>query len=1246
MTDILRIRKKLKYRSFYRGMKELDLLLRRFSEENLPSLKEEELEKLEEVLDLPEKDLYEGLLKGDSILLNRYPFLKIIHESLRKEKKVPQLEGYPFKESESLFSLGCFLQESIKKNSQFRALILISQEEKALRYVENLKFFLNSQQVLWFPSWDCQPYDRLSPQRYIMGKRLHTLTQLALVPGSWIVVTTPAGFMQKLLPLSFFQNPFSLLHLNQKIERDTFLQFLRERGYERVDVVYQEGNYAVRGGVIDLFPIGSQNPVRMDWFGDNLDSLETLDVETQRRTGALKEILIPPAHEIILTQETGQLFKNSYQKEGGGGLFEKEIEDEYCEGVESLLPLFYSPENMSTLEDYGNFHVVFQEPSISLGMKERARSIQDHYVARFSEGLKKQENGKPFWKNHPVLPPSFLYGFEEEWEKFFEKKKPLLINPLDLFSKGFKYQESQINLKVPFIEKDLKKQMSFLSEKVKDYQEEGKKVFLSCVTEENKNNLKKILEDFTEFSFLDVSSWDEFESLSSQTLGLGVLKLESGFLSQRFVLLTEKDFLGDSLSLLHHKKRQKKKPTFQRKDLVSGQLVVHEDHGVGRYKGLKSLDVQGVFHDCLEIDYEGGDKLFLPVENMGLLSLYGQEGKEGSFLLDRLGSMAWQTRKARVKDRLQEMAVGLLKIAAERQKYPAPVFSYPSDYEDFCRRFPYPETEDQLKAIEDVQKDFETGHPMDRVICGDVGFGKTEVALRAAFWAVRAGFQVAVVVPTTLLCRQHAITFEERFKGLGVRVAQLSRLIPPSQASKIKEEISSGEVHIVVATHGILSSRIRWHQLGFMIVDEEHHFGVKQKEGLKWLQSNIHVLTLSATPIPRTLQMSLLGVRDLSLITTPPLDRFPVHTYVFTQNDEIIKEAILREYLRGGQIFYVSPRVEDLYFLEKYLKTLVPELKIAVAHGQLAPAQLDEIMVHFYDHLYDVLLSTHIIESGIDIPKANTLIVHRANLFGLAQLYQLRGRVGRGKIRGYAYFSVQDEDFLKDSAKKRLDVIKELNYLGAGFDLASHDLEIRGAGNLIGKEQSGHIRDVGVELYQELLQDALAECKGQSSFSGERWVPKINIGLSVMISENYVSDLRVRLSLYSQGADIKTIEKLEEFKEELWDRFGDPPEETKNFLEIIELKILCYKCHIEKLDAGPKGMSFRFRRDECPDPLGLANFLSQQKGAATLKADHRVVLCRSWESLEGRLRGIKEDLKDLDYFVEERKKHEKENRKE
>jgi transcription-repair coupling factor (superfamily II helicase) len=768
-------------------------------------------------------------------------------------------------------------------------------------------------------------------------------------------------------------------------------------------------------------------------------------------------------------------------------------------------------------------------------------------------------------------------------------------------------------------------------------QSAGKRVVFALWSDGARDRMSHVLADHKILNLTPVESWPAMLALPKPQVGLAVLGLEQGFATEGLAVIGEQDILGDRL--VRPRKAAKRAENFiaEVSSLAAGDLVVHVDHGVGRFVGLKTIEAAGAPHDCLEIHYAGNDKLFLPVENIELLSRYGSE--ETAVDLDRLGGGAWQARKARMKARILEMAADLIRVAAERHLREAPRFTVGHGlYDEFCAGFPYDETDDQRSAIDVVLDDLASGRPMDRLVCGDVGFGKTEVALRAAFTVALSGKQVAVVVPTTLLARQHFKTFSERFRSFPVKVAQASRLVGSAELAKVRQGLTDGTLDIVIGTHALLGKAIKFRDLGLVVVDEEQHFGVTHKERLKNLRSEVHVLTLTATPIPRTLQLALTGVRELSIIASPPVDRLAVRTSVSQFDPLIVREALLRERYRGGQSFYVCPRIENLAEVKDYLDKHVPEARVAVAHGQMPASVLEDVMSAFYDGKYDVLLSTTIIESGLDIPTANTLIVHRADMFGLSQLYQLRGRVGRSKTRAFALLTLPVGRKITAQAERRLKVLQSLDTLGAGFQLASHDLDIRGAGNLLGEEQSGHIKEVGFELYQQMLEEAVASLKaGIAEPVADRWSPQITIGTPVLIPEDYVADLSVRLNLYRRLADLDDEGEIDAFGAEMVDRFGPLPDEVRHLLDTVVVKALCRRANVAKIEAGPKGAVVSFRDDRFANPEGLIAYIKQQGRDARVRPDMKVVFFDEWEAPEDRLKGAARILRALVAIAERAK---------
>ncbi|HEY3145557.1 MAG TPA: transcription-repair coupling factor, partial [Dongiaceae bacterium] len=837
------------------------------------------------------------------------------------------------------------------------------------------------------------------------------------------------------------------------------------------------------------------------------------------------------------------------------------------------------------------------------------------------------ESGAPVYR---PLPVGRLYLGENAWREFTEKRVTLALHPfqapgeggwLNGFGRfGKSFAEARANPDVNLYQA--------VAGFARTEQQRGTHVLLTAGSIGALERLGHLLTEHGLTQQANVESWNAFGSLPAGALGRAVLPLENGFATDRAIVLTEQDILGDRLIRTVAKKKKADAFLAELANFHAGDFVVHVDHGIGRYEGLVALDVGGAPHDCLRVIYDAGDKLFVPVENIDVLGRYG--GEETIVALDKLGGAAWQARKARVKQRIRDIAEQLMKTAALRQIKFADVLQ-PSEgmFDEFCARFPYAETEDQQRAIAEVIADLANGRPMDRLVCGDVGFGKTEVALRAAFVAAMSGKQVAVVTPTTLLCRQHFKTFTERFQGLPVTIRQMSRLVPAKDLAETKDMLKAGRVDIVIGTHALLAKGIEFAKLGLLIVDEEQHFGVVQKERLKELRGDVHVLTLTATPIPRTLQLALSNIREMSLITTPPVDRLAVRTFVLSYDPVIVREAIMREHFRGGQIFYVCPRIEDLETVAARLRSLVPEIKFVIAHGRMSPTHLEKAMNAFYDGSYELLLATNIIESGLDIPTANTMIIHRADMFGLAQLYQLRGRIGRSKLRGYAYLTTPPGKALTETAQRRLEVMQTLDQLGAGFSLASHDLDIRGAGNLLGDEQSGHVREVGVELYQHLLEEAVREARGTQKTAPQDWTPQINIGMPVLIPETYAQDLNVRLGLYRRLADLATDQEIEAFAAELIDRFGPLPVEAENLLQVVALKQLCRSSGVERLEIGPKGAVIAFKDNRFARPEKLVDFITKRQSLVTLRTDHRLVYRQDWADTKARLSGVKKLMQNL-----------------
>jgi transcription-repair coupling factor (superfamily II helicase) len=1100
-----------------------------------------------------------------------------------------------------------------------------------------IAFFDPGIAVLEFPAWDCLPYDRSSPHAGVVAQRMTALSRLARLKGNdrpSVLLTTVNAALQRVPARDLVATQSLAVAPGNMLDMQGITRWLELNGFARTATVREAGDYAVRGGIIDLYAPGMAEPVRLDFFGDTLESIRSFDPESQRTTDQLRALDLVPVAEFQLTTETIRRFRLGYVEAFGAPLPDDQLYHAVSEGrrhigMEHWLPLFHG--QLDTIFDYLPGTAVVLEPRVDDVARERSEQIKDYYEAR-QQALGQRGSGPPY---HP-LPPDRLYLPETEWRDRLASTRLAQLTP-------FAVPQGQGPGQAPMIDTGTRQGRNFAAERTEPgrnvfeavtqhalgLQAARKRVVVALWSEGARDRMGHVLADHGLANLTAVPSWPEALRLPAAQVGLAVLGLESGFETADAAIISEQDILGDRLVRPRRAAKRPENFIAEITSLAAGDLVVHVDHGIGRFVGLRAIEAAGAPHDCLELHYAGGDKLFLPVENVELLSRYGSD--ETGAELDRLGGVGWQTRKARMKKRIREIASALIKVAAERQLREAPrLIAEHGPYDEFCAGFPYEETDDQQAAIDVVLKELSAGRPMDRLICGDVGFGKTEVALRAAFAVAMNGKQVAVVVPTTLLARQHAKTFTERFHGFPVQIGQASRLVSPAELARVKKGIGEGQIDIVIGTHALLGKAISFKDLGLVIVDEEQHFGVAHKEKLKQLRAEVHVLTLTATPIPRTLQLALTGVRDLSIIASPPVDRLAVRTFVSPFDPLVVREALLRERYRGGQAFYVCPRIEDLAGAKDFLDKSVPEMRVAVAHGQMPSAVLEDIMSAFYDGKYDVLLSTSIVESGLDIPAANTLIVHRADRFGLSQLYQLRGRVGRAKVRAYALLTLPAERKITAQAERRLKVLQSLDTLGAGFQLASHDLDIRGAGNLLGDEQSGHIKEVGYELYQQMLEEAVTSLKaGISAPVADQWSPQITIGTPVMLPESYVADLPVRLGLYRRLAEIEDERDIEAFGAELTDRFGSPPPEVEHLLQIVAIKSLCRRANVEKVEAGPKGVVISFRDNVFANPERLIGFIREQGRDAKVRPDMKVVFFDAWQEPEERLKGTMAILRNL-----------------
>ena len=1111
--------------------------------------------------------------------------------------------------------------------------IHVARDDKRLAAMRAaLGFFAPDIPAVVFPGWDCLPYDRISPNAEIAAARMATLAALAAgMPPSFILLTTLNAATQRVPARETLRKLGFAARVGHRIDEAGLRLFLSHGGFTKVPTVTEPGDYAIRGGIIDIYPPGNAGPVRLDLFGDVLDGARRFDPASQRTIESLSTVELAPVNEVILDDAAITRFRKNYRAEYGTAgkddpLYEAVSSGRKHAGMEHWLPYFH--ERLDSVFEYLPGASVCMDDRVASARALRWDAIADQYETR-REAMGRSDRFDTVYK---PCPPNLLYLDDKAWDAATGERRILQFHPMPQpggpgvidaggrIGRNFAPERQQENISL----------FNAVADHIRSKLKEGGVVFASY-SEGSAERMRHLLEDHGIGGARSIRRASDLSGKGQCALALW--PLETGFEMPGLSVIAEQDILGDRLIRAPRKRRQAENFLIEAQSLSPGDLIVHMDHGIGRYNGLEVIEALGAPHECVSLEYAGGDRLYLPVENIELLSRYGHE--EG--ILDELGRTAWQARKARLKNRIREMADRLVKVAAERLLRRAAIMEPPEGMWDaFSARFPYQETDDQLRAISEVLEDFESGKPMDRLVCGDVGFGKTEVAMRAAFVAAMSGMQVAVIAPTTLLSRQHFATFTERFRGFPVEVRHLSRFVSAKYAAETRKRVAEGTTDIVIGTHALLANKVRFKELGLLIIDEEQRFGVAHKERLKELRSDVHVLVLTATPIPRTLQLSLTGVRDLSIIATPPIDRLAIRTYVSEFDSITIREALLREHYRGGQSFYVVPRIGDIAGIEEFLQEQVPEISYVAVHGQMAAGQIDDRMTAFYDGKFDVLLATTIVESGLDIPAANTMVVHRADMFGLAQLYQIRGRVGRSKTRAYAYLTTKPKDRLTAAAEKRLRVLGSLDSLGAGFSLASQDLDIRGAGNLLGEEQSGQIREVGYELYQSMLEDAVARIRAGEievpADADDQWAPQINLGVPVLIPEKYVPDLDVRLGLYRRLSGLHSKAELESFAAELIDRFGKLPKEVNMLMLIVRIKDMCKRAGIAKLDGGPKGATIRFHEDKYASPEGLVAFVQGQNGLARVR-DNKLIVRRDWKRTSDRVKGAFAIAQDLAKFA-------------
>jgi transcription-repair coupling factor (superfamily II helicase) len=1028
----------------------------------------------------------------------------------------------------------------LKGNLSSPFLVITSGPEESWKIYDDLVSFLGDQEVRLFPSWEILPYELKVPHSEVIGRRLESLYDLAKGKNP-IVVTTIRACLEKTIPSEELKEKSLLLKVGQNADVHDLSERLLHLGFKRFPQIEEIGTFSIRGGIFDVFPYSSSDPVRIEFFGDEIESIRSFAVLDQRSIQRIDSVLILPKREVLLSDQHLEECLSQLQPQQAENLREKIRFHEEVPGLEWLSSLFDFPQ--AQILDYlsSNSLIFLDETSVVEGELDK---IYQETQRLFGEAKEKGE---------AVPEPHILWGEPEKMQKKIDR-----FRIIDNLSLGEKRDAVDMGMKEPEV---FGGNVNLLKRSIEAYQSESQKIFIFCDNVGQKDRLAEILEDLADHILWEIKNLSGGFCIPETNL----VVLTDHQIFSRYFWRRRKRRFNEGIALSSYSA------------LSVGDFVVHIDHGIGRYAGLETLEVDRRKRECLKLLYQGEDKLYVPIEEFNRVHRF--VGKEGTPTLSKLGGTAWDNLKKRTKKSIQDMAQDLIQLYAERKAKAGLKFSPDTVWQkELEASFIYEETPDQLSAIDAVKTDMELTTPADRLICGDVGYGKTEVAVRAAFKAVMDGKQVAVLVPTTILAQQHFVTFSERLKSFPVNVAMLSRFKSRKEQKRIIEDSKEGKVDVVIGTHRLIQKDVQFKDLGLLIIDEEQRFGVAHKEKIKKLRRLVDVVTLTATPIPRTLQLSLLGARDMSIINTPPKERLPIHTEIVVFDKKLIADAILREVDRGGQVYFVHNRVQTIEAMYRFLQDLVPQIRIAIAHGQMEESLLEAVMLDFLNHRYDLLLVTSIIESGIDIPNVNTVIIDRADRFGLAQLYQLRGRVGRSNVRAYAYLLIPKVKLLTQTARKRLKALEQFTQLGSGFHLAMRDLEIRGAGNLLGPQQHGFIEEVGFDLYCRLLDEAVKELKGEPV---ERLPEvKMEFDLDIYIPESYISDSQQRVEVYRKLSEAKSVEEIKEVEEEIIDRFGIPQKEVQDLFNFTSAKITASRLGISRLSLKKDVLSLQFSEEK------------------------------------------------------------------
>ncbi len=1149
------------------------------------------------------------------------PKLEEIFELISRASDSVRIRGAP-PSARAYFVARLLEKEATAQGRTRRKIILCPSDDVALEFCSDLQAIFsvisaNSIRISHLPSWEQSPYSSIAPSIRTRNARIGILSALTQPQGPEVIVTTFAASIQAALPRDLCAQWTLNLKTNSRAESHFQLAtLLTERGYQRVDRVEDPGTFSIRGDIFDLFVPHANHPVRVEFFGDEIERIREFDAGSQRTRSTdgndLKELRIPPAREVLINPGTATQLRERLKTHADDLGIPRSVRDPilsairegiYPDHSDTWVPFVYS--NPSTLWEY-----LFQnnDEGAPLVIWNDELSCQQSWKQFYEE---QSELSSELEKGSKILPQlKDLYPEPEKWFDRLRQPQALFMDQLQLMET--REQSSSTHLFELQIESNTthpqKYTLPHLEGNLKTLNKSG---FRTTIFSSTQSQMARFQSHFVEKGI-------------SANLALGSLSGGFEWVSEGILFLTEEEILNRPETRKKRRSQSQQNQSSSQEwseiqalsDLLMGDYIVHRDHGVGQYQGLVRLTLSGAPSDFIQLEYANKDKLYLPIYRLNLVQKY--IGSGGKAALDRLGSQQFSVAKEKARDSAKKLAINLLQLYAERKLRPGIRFSPPdSDYNEFEAKFPFDETPDQMKAIQMVLNDFESGQMMDRLICGDVGYGKTEVAIRAAFRAVSEGKQVAVLVPTTILALQHEQTFKSRMSGNPIVIESLTRFKSQRSQKETLKLLETGRVDIVIGTHRLLSRDVLFKDLGLLIIDEEHRFGVEHKERLKTFKLNTHVLTLTATPIPRTLHMSLSGLRDISLINTPPVDRLPIRTFVSKYDESVVKKAIEFEIARGGQVFFLHNRVQTIEKFAERIRELVPNARVIVAHGQMDQGKLEKTVASFYQKAADVLVTTTIIESGLDLPSANTILITRADTLGLAQLYQVRGRVGRGQQRAYAYLFIPEEGMLTADALRRLEVIQKFVELGSGFSIASHDLEIRGGGDLLGPQQSGNIGAVGFDLYMELLDEAVREIQNQPPAPElNQKEPEIRTPFPAFFSDEFVPDVRQRLSLYRRFSSSRQESEIDFLEEEVRDRFGPLPMEAKNLIWIIRVKLQLKKLGIEALTVGPEKISLLPGKESPFDPTRTIALLSSDPKRYQITPDSKLIVQMAVTSIQ------------------------------